>query len=228
MQNMALDAIICCRVRKDFIGTTDSWEGFMKRMTTVMLLAAAWLLTGGVAQAVTCQDLQWGDFIADHPDVDDACVDVVERDGIAYAKFNVTYQGTNNDASVKLRLHKPDGSFAVDTFRPPEGFTVELPDSNTDPSVASGETAFQNRPVGQSAFDKIPTGTDLRLYVPEGRWFVVIEEEVVVIEEVEPYVAPEPEVVVMPTTASHLPLIGLAGGLFLMLGGALGAARRRS
>jgi len=49
-----------------------------------------------------------------------------------------------------------------------------------------------------------------------------------VIEEVEPYVAPEPEVVVMPTTASHLPLIGLAGGLFLMLGGALGALRRRS
>jgi hypothetical protein len=202
----------------------------MKRMTAVMLLAAAWLLTGGVAQAVECQDLQWGDFIAEHPDVDDACVDVVERDGVSYAKFNVTYQGTNNDGSVKLRLHKPDGTFAVDTFRPPEGFTVGLPEGQTDQAVATGATEFQSRPVGESNFDKIPTGTDLRLYVPEGRWFVVVEEEVVVIEEVEPYVAPEPEpeVVVMPTTASHLPLIGLAGGLFLMLGGALGALRRRS
>ena len=203
----------------------------MKRMTAVMLLAAAWLLTGGVAQAVECQDLQWGDFIADHPDVDDACVDVVERDGVSYAKFNVTYQGTNNDGSVKLRLHKPDGSFAVDTFRPPEGFAVGLPeDGGAEAQVATGLTAFKKVPVGEKAFDKIPTGTDLRLYVPEGRWFVVVEEEVVVIEEVEPYVAPEPEpeVVVMPTTASHLPLIGLAGGLFLMLGGALGALRRRS
>ena len=201
----------------------------MKRMTAVMFLAAAWLLTGGVAQATTCQDLQWGDFIADHPDVDDACTDVVERDGVAYAKFNVTYQGTNNDGSVKLRLHKPDGTFSVDTFRPPEGFTVGLPEGQTDQAVATGATEFQSRPVGESNFDKIPTGTDLRLYVPEGRWFTVVVEEVVVIEEVEPYVAPVvEEVVIMPTTASHLPLIGLAGGLFLMLGGALGALRRRS
>jgi hypothetical protein len=202
----------------------------MKRMTAVLFLATAWLLTGGVAQATTCQDLQWGDFVADHPNVEDACWDVVERDGVSYAKFHVTYDRTLNDDSVKLRLNKPDGSFAVDTFRPPEGFAVGLPeDSASEAQVATGLTAFRKIPVGEKAFDKIPPGTDLRLYVPEGRWFVVVVEEVVVIEEVEPYVAPVvEEVVIMPTTASHLPLIGLAGGLFLMLGGALGALRRRS
>jgi hypothetical protein len=41
-------------------------------------------------------------------------------------------------------------------------------------------------------------------------------EEVVVVEEV-----------VMPTTASPLPLFGLAGGLFVMLGTAVAFLRRR-
>ena len=200
----------------------------MKRMTAVMLLAAAGLLTGGVAQAATCQDLQWGDWIVDHPDVDDACSEVIVRDGVTYAKFNTTYQGSLNDGSIKLRLHKPDGSFAVDTFKPPEGFTVGLPENTAVAAgMPAGDTEFRTISSAR-AWDQIPAGTDLRLYVPEGRWFTVIEEEVVVVEEVEPYVAPEPEVVVMPTTASHLPLIGLAGGLFLMIGGLAGAARRRS
>lgn len=200
----------------------------MKRMTAVMLLAAAGLLTGGVAQAATCQDLQWGDWIVDHPDVDDACSEVIVRDGVTYAKFNTTYQGSLNDGSIKLRLHKPDGSFAVDTFKPPEGFTVGLPENTAVAAgMPAGDTEFRTI-SGMRAWEQIPPGTDLRLYVPEGRWFTVIEEEVVVVEEVEPYVAPEPEVVVMPTTASHLPLIGLAGGLFLMIGGLVGAARRRS
>ena len=202
----------------------------MKRLTTVMLLAAAWLLTGGVAQATTCQDLQWGDFIATHPDVDDACWDVVERGGVSYAKFDVTYDRTMNDQSVKLRLNKPDGTFVVDTFRPPEGFAVGLPDEATaNQGLATGLTPFQKVPVGEKPFDKIPSGTNLRLYVPEGRWFTVVDVvEVVEVEEVEPVVVEEVDVIVMPTTASHLPLIGLAGGLFLMLGGALGALRRRT
>jgi LPXTG-motif cell wall-anchored protein len=40
-------------------------------------------------------------------------------------------------------------------------------------------------------------------------------------------VAIEEEVVEMPTTASPLFLIGLAGGAFLALGGLLGRVRRR-
>ena len=52
----------------------------------------------------------------------------------------------------------------------------------------------------------------------------VVVEAVVVPDRVE---VVEVEEVVMPTTASPLPLIGLAGGLFVMLGGLAAAIRRR-
>jgi len=80
------------------------------------------------------------------------------------------------------------------------------------------------------SFADIPTGKDIRIYVPEGQFTLVSFEEDVVVEAV---VVPdrvevvEVEEVVMPTTASPLPLIGLAGGLFVMLGGLAAAIRRR-
>ncbi len=48
------------------------------------------------------------------------------------------------------------------------------------------------------------------------------------VEIVEAYVAPPPPPAPeLPTTASPLPLIGLAGGLFIALGGLMAGLRRR-
>jgi LPXTG-motif cell wall-anchored protein len=57
---------------------------------------------------------------------------------------------------------------------------------------------------------------------------VSVGEEEPEIEIVEAYVAPPPAPEpVLPTTASPLPLIGLAGGLFVALGGLIAGIRRR-
>ncbi len=200
-----------------------------KTIFSTLILAALALSHPAMAADYTCEDLIWGEWTADHPDIPSACDAVVVRDGVTYAKFNTTFDREFNDGSVKLRLNKPDGSFAVDTFSPPDGFKISLPASAV-PGVVGGETPFARTPPGQSAFGKLPTGAALRLYVPEGQVFTLPVEEVVVVEEVvevEPYVAPEPAPVMLPSTASQLPLIGLLGGIFVLLGGALAGMRRR-
>jgi hypothetical protein len=202
----------------------------MKKKTFSFLLILAWAVSGPVSAAdYECRDLIWGDWTVDHPDVASACDSVVTRNGTLYAKFNTEFEREFNDGSVKLRLIKPDGGFVVDTFRPPEGFKISLPETGT-PATVGGETPFARTPPGESPFGKLPSGAKLRLYVPEGVGFSVPVVEAVVVEEVEevePYVAPEPAPMTLPTTASHLPLLGLLGGFFVLLGGLLAAVRRQ-
>ncbi len=165
-----------------------------------------------VAQEVTCGDLKWGDWVTERPYMATSCAGVVERNGVLYAKFNAKMERYFNNGDVKLRILAPDGSFDVATFRPPSDFLADV----------GGEP---------TPFSKIPTGKDIRVYIPEGRFTLVSFEKEVVVEAV---AVEEPmeeavvvEEVVMPTTASPLPLIGLAGGLFVMLGGLAGYLRRR-
>lgn len=202
----------------------------MRNIVSSMLLVAALAFAGPTLGAdYTCDDLIWSDWVKDHRDVPSACDSLVVREGITYAKFNTVFDREFNDGKVKLRLNKPDGSFAMDTFSPPDGFKISLPDSAT-PAAVGGETPFARTPPGQSPFGKLPPGTPLRLYVPAGGLFSLPVEEVMIVEEVEEvevYVAPEPEPVMLPSTASHLPLVGLLGGLFVLLGGVLAGLRRR-
>ena len=68
-------------------------------------------------------------------------------------------------------------------------------------------------------------GQKLNVYLPEDRFALVVEDADG--PDVAEVVTIEPEVVEMPTTASPLFLIGLAGGAFLALGGMLTGLRRR-
>lgn len=187
----------------------------MKKIVFSLVCAVGWLAaTGAVsAQEPTCADLKWGDWVAERPYIEDSCAGVVERDGVMYAKFNAIMERYFKNGDVKLRIIAPDGTWNVDTFRPPAGFLADVDG-------------------GAVPFDKVPSGKDIRIYVPEGRFTLVSFEEEVVVEAI---VVEEPveevvvvEEVVMPTTASPLPLIGLAGGLFVMLGGLAGFLRRRA
>ena len=63
-------------------------------------------------------------------------------------------------------------------------------------------------------------GQELNVYLPEDRFALAIED-------VETEFVPIETVTEMPTTASPLFLIGLAGGAFLALGGMLSGIRRR-
>ena len=186
----------------------------MKKIVFAVVCAVGWLATSGAvsAQEPTCADLQWGEWVADRPYIQSSCAGVVERNGVLYAKFNATMERYFNNGDVKLRIHAPDGSWNVDTFRPPKDFLADVDGQPT-------------------AFADIPSGKDIRVYVPEGRFTLVSFEEDVIVEAI---VVEEPveevvvvEEVVMPTTASPLPLFGLAGSLFVMLGAGIAFLRRR-
>jgi hypothetical protein len=186
----------------------------MKKIVFALICAVGWLATSGAASAqdLTCADLQWGEWVADRPYIEKSCAGVVERNGVLYAKFNATMERYFNNGDVKLRIHAPDGTWNVDTFRPPKDFRADVDGTPT-------------------VFSDIPSGKDIRLYVPEGRFTLVSFEEDVIVEAI-PVEEPVEEVVVveevvMPTTASPLPLFGLAGGLFVMLGTAFAFLRRR-
>ena len=184
----------------------------MRKLFIGLVAASAWLLWSGAAWSQTgCGDLDWGAFEAEYPGIGSACQGVVYRNGIAYAKFNAKMVRRFNDGTVNLRVIRPDGTWFVETFNPPDDFIVE--------------TA-----AGPMTFDKVPAMGDISVYVPEGERFTIVSvvEAEPEVEIVEAYVveAPEPEPM-LPTTASPLPLIGLAGGLFVALGGLVAGIRRR-
>lgn len=188
----------------------------MKKIVASLICVIGWLGVSGAAgaQDVSCADLKWGDWVAERPYMPASCAGVVEKNGTLYAKFNAKMERYFNNGDVKLRIYAPDGSWNVDTFRPPKDFMADVDGTPTP-------------------FDKIPTGKDIRVYVPEGRFTLVSFEEDVIVEAV-PVEEPMEEAtvveetVVMPTTASPLPLIGLLGGLFIAVGGLAGFLRRRA
>ena len=100
----------------------------MKKIVFAVVCAVGWLATSGAvsAQEPTCADLQWGDWVADRPYIQSSCAGVVERNGVLYAKFNATMERYFNNGDVKLRIHAPDGSWNVDTFRPPKDFLADV------------------------------------------------------------------------------------------------------
>ena len=185
----------------------------MRKLITGLLAATAWLFWSGAAvgQTAVCTDLDWGGFEAEYPGIGSACQGVVYRNGIAYAKFDARMVRRFNDGSVNLRIIRPDDTWFVETFNPPADFIVE--------------TA-----AGVMTFDKVPAMGAITIYVPEGDRFTIgsVVEEDETVEIVEAYVAPPPPPApALPTTASALPLIGLAGGLFVALGGFVAGIRRR-
>ena len=185
----------------------------MRKLLTGIVAATAFLMWSGTAwsQDATCGDLDWGKFEAEYPGIGSACKGEVYRNGIAYAKFRAKMVRRFNDGSVNLRIIRPDETWFMETFNPPADFIVE--------------TA-----AGPMTFDQVPAMGDINLYVPEGERFTIVSvvEEDETVEIVEAYVAPPPPPApVLPTTASPLPLIGLAGGLFIALGGLVAGLRRR-
>lgn len=185
----------------------------MRKIIIGLVTATAWLLWSGSAwsQAATCGDLDWGNFEAEYPGIGSACQGVVYRNGIAYAKFRAKMVRRFNNGDVNLRIYRPDGTWFVETFSPPDDFIVETT-------------------LGPMTFAEVPSMGDVNIYVPEGERFTIVSvvEEEPEIEIVEAYVAPPPAPEpVLPTTASPLPLIGLAGGLFVALGGLIAGLRRR-
>ena len=180
-----------------------------KKLVVAMGMALA-LSAGSVSAqdaAPTCADLNWSaDVLAANPDIGMSCAAVYEKDGKLYAKVPIEVVRVRGNRMTFRPLHT-DGTMG-------DSRSVQL-DSSWRAEIGGRQYRASDLMRGQQ----------LNVYIPEDRFALAIEDadgpdeaDIVMIEE---------EVVEMPTTASPLFLVGLAGGAFLALGGLLSGVRRR-
>ena len=115
------------------------------------------LLLGGLVAApataqVTCADIEWSaETRANYPPIEDACLEMVERGGVTYARLHarVLRDGTR---SVVIQYEHNDNSWgAPREVTPPEGFRV----------LTDG---------GMLAVNDLERNQELNVYLREGRW----------------------------------------------------------
>ncbi len=180
-----------------------------KKLVVAMGMALA-LSAGSVSAqdaAPTCADLNWSaDVLAANPDIGASCQAVYEKDGKLYAKVSIEV--------IRVRGNRM-------TFRP-----LHTDGTMGDSRSVQLDSSWRAEIGGRSyRASDLMRGQQLNVYIPEDRFALAIEDadgpdeaDIVMIED---------EVVEMPTTASPLFLVGLAGGAFLALGGLLSGIRRR-
>jgi len=183
----------------------------LKKMIAVTGLVLA--LTSGSAleqekaesSTVTCADLNWSaEVLARNPDVAQTCTAVYEKDGRLYAKVPIEVVRTRGNTMTFRTLHTDGtrGDSRSVTMDP--GFRAEL-----------GGRAYRVSDLNR--------GQQLNVYLPEDRFALIVEDE----DGPDHADAVDIEDTAMPSTASPLFLVGLAGGAFLALGGVFTAVRRR-
>jgi len=124
-----------------------------KTLTTLTVAALAVLLAVPlVAQEIDCTDIEYdAEIVANYPEVQDACLDVVEDQGVRYVHLRAKVIN-NWISSLTIRYEHADGTWGLlKTVTPPEGFTAIVNGSPT--------------PV-----EEIQEGTVMNIFVPEGRW----------------------------------------------------------
>ena len=180
--------------------------GMALALSAGQLMAQETTSTGKVhSSTVTCADLNWSaEVLAANPDIGSMCQTVYEKDGNLYAKTSIEV--------VRVRGNTM-------TFRP-----LHIDGTKGDSRSVTLDSSWRAKIAGREyRASDLMRGQNLNVYLPEDRFALAIEDDelddtdFMVIED-----ATE-----MPTTASPLFLLGLAGGAFLALGGLLSGIRRR-
>ncbi len=190
----------------------------IRNMTIAALLLALGFVGANSALAVTCDDIVYDDEArSKYARVQEACLDVIERDGVRWVKMEVKMVSPGRQI-VTVQFRHRDGSWG-----PPTRLKTRR-DTNIE---------FEGKPT---RLEDIPRNQTLNVYFAEGRWSVAMTgpavtvipvEQANVIESSE-IVEPEPVAMAMlPATASPLPLLGLLGGVFALLGGLLTVIRHQ-
>jgi hypothetical protein len=178
----------------------------------VIAMGMAMSLSVGQAMAQeestpTCADLNWSaQVLAANPDIAKTCQAVYEKDGKLYAKASSEVVRVRGNRMTFRTLHTDGG----------KGDSRSIQLDNSWRAEIGGR---------QYRASDLMRGQQLNVYLPEDR-FVLSVEDADGPDDMDA-LASEEEVVDMPTTASPLFLIGLAGGAFIALGGLLARLRRR-
>jgi hypothetical protein len=138
-------------------------------------------------------------------DLEGACEAIVERGGVLYAKTTAIVRRVTA-GSVRLYLPSTDKTF---TIRP-----------GTDTYVLAA--GIKTRPRD------LTRGQEIRIYINVDEFAEPVIEEVALVTETDEIVVHvAEEVPALPTTASILPTLGLAGGFLLLCGGLIRRVRTR-
>ena len=174
------------------------------------------------ATDLTCNDIEFSpEAFAAYEFADQACLEMVDRDGGTYAKFTAT------------KVVPPDISPGVSNF-----LRFKHADGSQGPRHKSNlprnyQVMLDNNPVRLADVDE---GQDINIYVGSEYWVsllaveemveeAIVEEmveEAIVEEVIEEEMAAE-----LPTTAGPLPWLAVFGSLFLLIGGALRLSRKQ-
>jgi len=126
-----------------------------QHISTLVALAVSGLVaTPAVfAENDSCASIDWNpQILARFASIDEACQEVVVRDGKKYARFEVKLIRAKMDGQVTVRMKLRNGSHVEGTFFAPKDFHVL---SN------SGLSAFHMR--------ELSPGDILDVYIPESR-----------------------------------------------------------
>ena len=190
------------------------------RSTLTAIVMTLLVATPLAAQEIACTDVEYdAEIMASYPEVHEACLDVVEDQGVRYVHLRAKVLN-NWISSMTIRYEHADGTWGLlKTVTPPEGFTAIVNGSPT--------------PV-----EEIQEGTVMNIFVPEGRWEVAMADvdmpamaeltfapvEVEAAEEIEE-IEPEPEPAVAEPAPAETqaaeaegPYAGISPALWALLG----------
>lgn len=183
-----------------------------KKLLVAMGMALAVSAGSTMAQdsGMTCADVNWSaEVLANNPDIAQSCRGVYEKDGKPFAKVTVEVVRVRGNRMTFRPLHNDGGKGDARSITLPSDFRATI----------GGR---------QYRASDLMRGQELNVYIPEDRFALAMhDEEMDAPVEAALIAIEEEEEVAMPTTASPLFLIGLAGGAFLALGGLLSGVRRR-
>lgn len=181
--------------------------GMTLALSAGQLMAQETNSTGKVqSSTVSCADLNWSaEVLAQNPDIAAMCQTVYEKDGKLFAKTSIEVVRVRGN-TMTFRPKHVDGTLG-------DSRTVTL-DSSWRANIAGREYRASDLMRGQN----------LNVYLPEDRFALAVEDDDGLDDADLMDIGAATE---MPTTASPLFLVGLAGGAFLALGGLLSGIRRR-
>ncbi len=155
---------------------------------------------------LSCDDITWSSVVTDqYPSIADACNAVMEKNGQMYARVSVELlrvRGNNLTFKVLNRDGTSGGAYTQNV-------------GNSWRAQISGRS-YRARDLSR--------GQRLNVYLPPDRWAIIHEDAdgPDLEDAIELTAAP-----MLPTTASKLPLVGVVGAGFLLLGAAFTLLRVR-
>jgi LPXTG-motif cell wall-anchored protein len=184
----------------------------MKRI--IVLLAALPLLAfSSLASALTCDDVVLStEITSKFPTAQEACLGVVERDGQTFVKMRVELARNPRGNNVTFRFKHADGSSGPT-------YSTQLP--------SDWRVEIQGRSYGVR---DLVMGQEMSVYLPSNRWEAHLDASDVVVQTFTFIVIndAEPEPMMLPSTASNMPLFALFGGLALFGAGLIRVTRRQA